>query len=55
MRLIPRLYYPEDSSLNHYIDSDLCLVWDASLDQVIDSLSSSGPVTLLGKIDIENL
>lgn len=53
-RLIHHLSYPTGSSVNDYIDQDLCSVNYTSMDEVINSIVYLGNKCLMGKMDIKS-
>ena len=53
-RLIQHLSYPAGSSINDFIDSDLCSVNYTSLDEVIYSIVQLGKNCQMGKMDVKS-
>ena len=51
-RLITHLSHPCNSSVNDFIDPEVCKVKYSSMDKVLDMISLLGKGALLGKIDI---
>ena len=51
-RLITHLSYPENSSINDFIDPDICKVKYTSIDHVLETISMLGSSAKIGKIDI---
>lgn len=53
-RLIHHLSYPQNESVNDYIDPKLCFVKYASFDEAVALVQKLGQGCLLGKSDIKN-
>ena len=53
-RLITQLFYPENNSVNHFIDPYDCSVAYTSLDQVLQEVARLGRGTVLAKMDIKS-
>ena len=51
-RLITHLSYPENDSVNDFIDPQICSVKYLSFDKVVDMVSGLGKSALCGKMDI---
>jgi hypothetical protein len=51
-RLIHHLTHPKGSSVNDFVDPELCSVQYASIDQAIAAIQRLGPGTMLAKSDI---
>lgn len=51
-RLITHLSYPEGSSINDFIDYDICQVKYTSVDKVLEIVTSCGRHARIGKMDI---
>jgi hypothetical protein len=49
------LSYPENYSVNDFIDSQICSVKYSSFDKVVDMVSGLGKSALCGKMDISLL
>ena len=50
--MITHLSYPNQFSVNHFIDKDLCAVKYTSFDSVIDIISELGKSAKIAKLDI---
>ena len=53
-RLITHLSYPENKSVNSFIDPEECTVVYTSLDEVLQEIAKMGKGTLLAKMDIKS-
>jgi hypothetical protein len=51
-RLITHLSFPENDSVNDFIDPQICSVKYLSFDKVVDMVSGLGKSALCGKMDI---